>query len=651
MDCRGARYSHFFSHTCDHEQFEADTSLRWFQHDRSECIILRRCGERCWVARCTAARRQIGKEQGGKDQKVYYAHGSSCIQRQSSTSSCENDVSRSDACTTHSDMRLAHLLLLLCLATFPCLAQVQINELHPVPAAGEPEWVEIVNTSARSVRLRDWRLCDARTCARLGDVTLPAHAYAVLTRDTLALREARLVGADALLIEVHAPSLNNTTDRITVRDADSVMVDSIAYSMSWGRKGISLERSLDEVGQSRWTASQSADSATCGFLNSTVRLERDLRIAAVRINARAMTVDVVVQNFGLQAMPSAACSCTSNGRSVARQPTGSLSPNEEFVIRLATSELRTDSLNDSVVVRAEVDVDDNRAANNTMSRTVVLPPARGTIVINEVLFDPLPMQCDYVEVFNGSGRAIDLEGWMICDGGAKGGRDTLVVNESTLVPADSCGVIAVDTVVHAMMTDDAWLRTFPHRRASSFNVNASGDDVVLLNPSGFLVDSTRVEAKWHSPILSSGKGVSLERLAPILSSVMPTSWTSSAAQRGGTPGTRNSISVRVDTTADVTAKPSPFSTQPSSMVHPCVISWRLPFLQCALFVSVFQQDGVRVRDLLNNAFGGALGAVAWDGRSDEGIAVQPGRYVVSILAVDANTTNSQRALTVVVVGE
>lgn len=548
-------------------------------------------------------------------------------------------------------MRLVLHFFLLCLATFPCLAQVEINELHPTPAAGEPEWVEIVNTSARSVRLRDWYVCDARTCVRLDDVTLPAHAYAVITRDTMALREARSVGEGALLIEVHAPSLNNTTDKITVRDADSVMVDSVAYSMAWGRKGISLERSVDDVGQTHWMASQSVDSTTCGFLNSTVRLQRDLRIAALRIDPRAMTVDVVVQNFGRNAMPSTTCTCTSNGRTVARERTGDLASNAEVVFRLATSDLRTDSLSDSVVVRAVVDADDDRAANNTMSRTVVLPPARGTIIINEVLFDPLPAQCDYVEIFNGSGRPLDLEGWMIGDGGAEGGRDTLVVNESTLVPADSCGVVAVDTIVHAMMTDDAWWRTFPHRRAVSFNLNASGDDVVLLNPSGFLVDSTRIEAKWHSPILASGKGVSLERLAPLLSSIMSTSWTSSAAQRGGTPGTRNSISVQVDTSADVTAKPSPFSTQASSMVYPCVISWRVPFLQCALFVSVFRPDGVRVRDLLNNAFGGALGAVAWDGRNDDGVAMQPGQYVVSFLAVDANTTNSQRAVTVVVVGE
>lgn len=537
------------------------------------------------------------------------------------------------------------------LAALPCLAQVEINELHPTPVAGEPEWVELLNVSTKSVRLRDWWLCDARTCVRLDDVVLGPHTYAVITRDTGALREVRTIDADVVLIEVHAPSLNNTTDKIVLRDADSVLIDSVAYTMAWGRKGISLERSLDAAQQARWMASASADSATCGYLNSTVRLQRDLRIAALQIDARATSVDVVIENFGLQAMPAVICTCTSNGRVVRRQRIDALPSDGSATIRLSTADLRADTARDSVDVKAVLDVDDDRAANNVRWRTVVLPPVTGSIAINEVMFDPVPLQCDYVEIYNGTGRPIDLEGWMLCDAGTEGGRDTLVVTESVVVPVDSCGVIAVDTVVHGMQTDDAWSRTFPHRRAVSFNLNASGDDVVLLNPSGFVIDSVRVDAAWHSPILATGKGVALERLSPLLASASAASWTSSAAQRGGTPGTKNSISVRVDTTADVTVAPSPFSTNAASAAYPCVISWSVPYQQCALFVQILRLDGLVVRDLLNNDFGGAVGAVAWDGRDTDGMAVQPGQYIVSVLAVSANMTDSQRALAVVVVGE
>jgi len=548
-------------------------------------------------------------------------------------------------------MRLATSLLVCCLAAFPCRAQVAINELHPTPVAGEPEWVEIVNTTSKSVRLRDWLLCDARTCVRLDDVTLAPRAYAVISRDTSALRETRTIDADVVMIEVHAPSLNNTTDKIVLRDVDSVLIDSVAYTMAWGRKGISLERSTDATLQTRWMASLSADSATCGYLNSTVRLQRDLRVAALRVDARAMSVAVIVQNYGKQAMPSAVCVCTSNGRTLVRQQCGSLQPNEEFVIRLSAADLRTDSLDDSVIVRAGVEIEDDRDANNSMMRTIVLPPPAGSMVINEVMFDPHPTQCDYVEIFNGSGRPVNLEGWMICDQGTEGGRDTLVVNESVLVPNDSCGVIAVDTIVHSMMSDDAWLRTFPHQRRVSFNLNASGDDVVLMNPSGFVVDSVRVNAAWHSPILASGKGVSLERLASLLTSGSAGSWTSSAAQRGGTPGTVNSVSIRIDTTANVTASPSPFSTNPTHPLYPCVLSWKVPYQQCALFVRILRRDGVLVRDLLNNVFGGAIGAVAWDGRDEGGNTALPGPYIVSVLAIDAQSPASRRALGVVVVGE
>lgn len=545
--------------------------------------------------------------------------------------------------------RLAFVLAFL--AAFRLPAQVLVNEVHPTPVAGEPEWVELLNTSDKAVRLVDWFLCDARTCVRLDDVTIPPRRYAVVTRDTAALREVRSIDADVVLIEVHAPSLNNTTDKIFLRRADSVLIDSVGYTMAWGRKGISLERSVDVNGHMRWMASLSADSATCGYLNSTVRLAHDIRIADLQVNARSASLDVVVHNFGLLDMTAATLTVTANGIRVLRERIGALAADADVAVTIDATTLRTDTTSDSVLLRAMVDVDDDRTANNVMQRTIVLPPTPGSIVINEVMFDPLPTQCDYVEVLNMSGRPFDLEGWMICGAGEEGSRDTLVVRESAVIDADSCGVIATDTIVHAMMSDDAWMRTVPHQRRSTYNIKAGGDAVVLLNPSGFYVDSVEVQPQWHSPALPSSKGVSLERMHPILTSTAATSWTSSASLMGGTPGTRNSVSIRIDDRAEVRAHPSPCSTDPTSTYYPSVIQWTTPYQQCLLFVRLFKADGTVVRDLLNNTFGGAIGAVAWDGRDDGGNAVAPGPYIISVLAVDAATAATHWALAIVVVGE
>lgn len=52
-------------------------------------------------------------------------------------------------------------ILLPILLTIPCSAQVRINEVHAVPAAGEPEWIELVNTRSVDVRMTSWSVCDA----------------------------------------------------------------------------------------------------------------------------------------------------------------------------------------------------------------------------------------------------------------------------------------------------------------------------------------------------------------------------------------------------------------------------------------------------------------------------------------------------------
>jgi hypothetical protein len=165
------------------------------------------------------------------------------------------------------------------------------------------------------------------------------------------------------------------------------------------------------------------------------------------------------------------------------------------------------------------------------------------------------------------------------------------------------------------------------------------------------VDEVTYHPDWHQNALPSSKGVSLEKLDPQLVSAVSTSWTSSGALRGGTPGAPNSVKVEVSTTFDLHATPSPFSSDRTSTRHPSIIGFTQPFRHAIASLTIRSPSGALIRSLLNATFTGSEGAVAWDGLDDAGQRVIPGPYVAVLECVDAASSSTHRAVCLVVVGE
>jgi hypothetical protein len=505
-------------------------------------------------------------------------------------------------------------------------AQMQINEVHATPPGGEPEWVECWNVGSRSVDIGRWWICDARTCVRLPpSLTVAKGGFVILTRDAEALREARSVPSDALIVDCALPSLNNTTDAVVLRDADSVAIDSVSYRIVV--KGRSIERDAD----GGWAPSLSRDSASCGSLNSRVVLDHDVRVAEVRAGSGVPSVDVVVENRGrvtvrdLQVVMHV-------GERLARTTTPVLEPTTSWTWNVAIDDGDRQIL-DCVAIAL---VDDDRSANDTASAVLLRPPAPGTVTITEVMFEPSTVQCDYVEVLNGTTDTVDLEGWMLVDADA----DTVRIGPGCTLPPGALGVAAVDTIVRAMMDAEDRSRTALVRR--SFNIDTDGERIELRNPSGFIVDAATIDPSAHVGELAATKGVALEKLAPTLLGDIVTSWTSSGDLRSGSPGRTNGVSL-----------PLPMAAQGTVVAdkgRPRVVRFAHPFRHAVIYVRVFTSDGHLVRTLVENVLAGQSGAVVWDERDDGGRMVDAGPYVIILDAYDAGSDRVVHAAGVVVAG-
>lgn len=130
---------------------------------------------------------------------------------------------------------------------------VIVNEVMYAPAAGEPEWIELLNMNAQPVNLRDWTVADAASSRRTiaaSDFRIGPGEFVVLTGDSAALR-AFDPGIPGRIQEVPGfPALNDAGDAVTLSDVRGVTIDSVAYSPSWhspavqNPRGRSLERIL-----------------------------------------------------------------------------------------------------------------------------------------------------------------------------------------------------------------------------------------------------------------------------------------------------------------------------------------------------------------------------------------------------------------------
>src|SRR5205823_1811084 len=97
-------------------------------------------------------------------------------------------------------------------------------------------------------------------------------------------------------------------------------------------------------------------------------------------------------------------------------------------------------------------------------------------------------------------------------------------------------------------------------RRTGLSLNNGGDDLVLSDLTGGIIDSLHYLPNWHNADIASPAGRSLERINPEIGSSDRRNWSTSASPDGGTPGKQNSLlTMIIPGTAGLSAFPNPFS--------------------------------------------------------------------------------------------
>lgn len=536
---------------------------------------------------------------------------------------------------------------------------VVIHEImvDPSPQIGLPNanWIELRNTSNFTINLQGYRL--GRTTGLSGP--LPSF---LLRPDSMVLictgSAVPLLSSFGQVLSVTGfPTLPNAGDFIWLTDAAGRIMHGVAYDLSWYQNPVKAEGgwTLEMIdarnpcqGASNWRASNHPSGGTPGRANSIAGSNRDQSGPGL-VAAFAPAPNQVRLTFSEPLDSARAASATyslSNGIGTAVQASV-LSPAFTQVLLSLPAPLQPGVIY-TVTASGLTDCAGNNIVPNQQTARVGLATTADSLdlVVNELLFNPVPQGVDYVEFFNRSAKILDAANLYFTNRSSTTGNpgtlyalspvNRLIFPGDYYVLAENPQVIAQQFRVQqpAFLFTAATMPSYPDDKGN----------VVILNQNGLIIDELPYDQKWHFALVNNREGIALERIDPERPTPLADNWTSAANSAGnGTPTYQNSQYRKEvgNLQGTVRLNPAMFSPDNDGFEDFTLIEFEFPQPGNVATITIFDGLGRPVRVLQRNITLGARGSYRWDGLDDKQQRVPAGNYVVFFEVFDLNGRKQQ----------
>jgi len=250
--------------------------------------------------------------------------------------------------------------------------------------------------------------------------------------------------------------------------------------------------------------------------------------------------------------------------------------------------------------------DDNSPAD--IGAFIYAGVASPIIVINEINYNSASDfdSEDWIELYNRSGSAIDISGWVFMD---ENRTPSYVMTPGTILQGDGYLVIARDLTMFQTKYPDVVNVT----GSMNSGLNGGGEIIFLYNSEGKLVDSLTYDDNLPWPVEADGNGSSLELKNPALDNSKATYWSASIGH--GTPGKINSTYIVGVKDEDNSSKPSEFSLLqnfPNPFNPVTNVRFEIPE-QSVVHLTVYNILGKQVDEIVNKEFSPGIYSFKWDG--------------------------------------
>ena len=279
------------------------------------------------------------------------------------------------------------------------------------------------------------------------------------------------------------------------------------------------------------------------------------------------------------------------------------------------------------------DLAGNALPDTSRNIGIIEPKLPGDLKINEVMFDNPLNSMEYLEIYNTSDKVLDISNVIFTtrktDGSLNTGNKippkTLMLPHTYLALCENADSVRNyhNSPIESRIISTGW---------SALN-NESATLVLTNSAKDTIYDELTYNVKWHHALVKNTKGVSLEKINPLLPTQNPESWHSAASEVNfGTPGYKNSqyrdVINNESEPKTVWTEPEAFSPDNDGVNDVCFIHYKTETHGYMANVTILNQVGTKVFQLASNILLATEGILTWDGRTDKGKNANVGIYIL-----------------------
>lgn len=527
--------------------------------------------------------------------------------------------------------------------------EILITEImaDPSPAVKLPEteYLELFNAALSTVTLCDWVLWIDEERITLPCITMKPGEFLLLVNE----KDTPYWEGYPQLSGIPKLSLRNDGSLLALQDHEGHIIHAASYASSWhsttfqAEGGYSLEMKdpdhpCDQAGT--WCSSLDISGGTPGKSNSYQSPWPDLKSPSLlRVYVTgSLTVNLMFSEpidttrdllhlFSVENAPGMVVK-------VIPQP-----PLYEHVVVQLSEPLKPDTVYSLIQADTMIDCAGNQFFGGKHPFGIPAIPDSLDLVINEVMFKPATCGVEYLELYNNSGKLIDLSACLLARVDDITGVVTdlfpLTMEPSMILPYSYA---AITTNSGALLSQHpAALPERVHLNTGMPTLPDGEASFALISQGGKVIDKIHYLDDYHAPSVSDSRGIALERLSPGLSGTNRESWFSASASAGwGSPTLPNTqLWIQNSLQGTVEVSPAcffPYREEPVNLVF--IRIFDLP-PAALITISLFSEDGFMIRSLASESIAGEKDVYRWEGTDNYGKLLPPGVYIIAVTIWDA----------------
>jgi hypothetical protein len=277
------------------------------------------------------------------------------------------------------------------------------------------------------------------------------------------------------------------------------------------------------------------------------------------------------------------------------------------------------------------DCSGNPAAADEYRAGKVSSPVYGSVVINEIMYDPEEGNPAFVELYLPGEHSYDLQDLSIHlaeEGGSPDKPLPLSSHSRLFIPGQylvltECAEQLQEA--YQLELSGRWVEV-----EGLSGIKRSSGIIYLTDRAGNVVDMAAYNNEMHMELLDDPRGISLERVLTERSGMDPENWHSAASMAGyATPGRVNSQSTGISESKKLLeVQPEVFSPDNDGYNDCLNITITTGGHEWVVGLVITDLQGNRVRVLANNHLAAPSVTYIWDGEGENGTIQPMGFYVV-----------------------